>query len=638
MTVTMNLDMLNENQRRAVEWAGGPLLVLAGPGSGKTRVLTMRIARIVADSPDKSFRVLGLTFTNKAADEMRERLVALLPSTERALLTTFHAFCADVLRQHGSHVGVRPDYTILNQTADQIAFLTEVVRRRLPGADEPTRIAVQYLEDVQQCLDAFCVPEEIPARYADREYGVTVQLLFEGYRQELVARNALDFPSLLFLTYELLVAKPAVAKQLRVVYTHVCIDEFQDTNLAQYRVLRQLLGERPKHLFVVADDDQIIYQWNGASPERLQQIRVDYDMAVIQLPTNYRCPAAVIDIANNLIRHNLDRAADKQPLVAHKARCDHNPICVQAFETQEDEVAWVAQDIHGRGTAEWGRCAVLARARWMLEPVFQALTDSGVPAVITARKDEFQSAPFRWLHASLRLANSRRDVEQLRRVREAFRAIEGVDVELVVIDTDLADRDTHLLRNWLSVASAIPDLPTETAGFFNRISAILAGEFDPERYIAESLAWFDVLMSRDGVADREGFEDYTDEQCAWRELHHATRSKYAGETITLPVLLQEFDMCSKTPSPSPDAVRCFTVHAAKGMEFEHVYVVGMYDGGMPSWKSLKKGDQSSEMREERRNCFVAITRTQMSLTLTYARRMNGYSQEPSRFLTEMGLI
>jgi DNA helicase-2/ATP-dependent DNA helicase PcrA len=307
----MDLDSLNENQRRAVEWTAGPLLVLAGPGSGKTRVLTIRIARILAESRGKPFRVLGLTFTNKAADEMRERLTALAPEgAERALLTTFHAFCADVLRQHGSHLGVRPDFTILNQEADQIAVLAEVVRRVAPDAANPGKVAEDYLPPVRSCLEAFARPDDIPSRFKNPQYGTNVRLLYEGYRQELATRNALDFPSLLLLTHELLAAKPAVARQLRIIYPHVCVDEFQDTNLAQYTVLRQVIGDRPANLFVVADDDQIIYEWNGASPERLRQIRTDYGMEVIQLPTNYRCPYAVIDLANNLIGHNLDRSPE----------------------------------------------------------------------------------------------------------------------------------------------------------------------------------------------------------------------------------------------------------------------------------------------------------------------------------------
>lgn len=634
----MNPDSLNENQRRAVEWAGGPLLVLAGPGSGKTRVLTVRIANILADSPGKPFRVLGLTFTNKAADEMRERLTALAPgAAERALLTTFHAFCADVLRQHGSHIGIRPDFSILNQKADQVAVIVEVIRHLAPETDNPGTVAEGYLPHIQECLEAFCATEDIPSRYKNQEYGNNVRLLYEGYRQELVKRNALDFPSLLFLTHELLTAKPAVGKQLRIIYPYICVDEFQDTNLAQYTVLRQMIGEQPKNLFVVADDDQIIYEWNGASPDRLRQVRADYSLEVIQLPTNYRCPSAVIDLANNLIRNNLDRSADKQPLVAHKAPCDDSPIYLQRLNTQEEEVAWVADHIRDRGREQWGHCAVLARAKWLLEAVIKTLNALDVPAVISVRKDEFQSHPFRWLHAALRLANNRHDREQLRRVRKAFYEMEGLDIDLPYPAAEMTEPPADLLRDWIAQALSRSELERWTSDFLTRIRPLTVGEFDSSRFISESLIWFNAVLAGADTAYREGFEEFAEELVAWQELLGSIQAKYGGDALNLPTLLQEFDLCSKTPSAPADAVRCFTVHAAKGMEFNHVYVIGLAEGVMPSWQSVKDGDQSPSLREERRNCFVAITRTQTSLTLTYARRYNGL-KDPSRFLSEMGLI
>jgi DNA helicase-2/ATP-dependent DNA helicase PcrA len=167
---------------------------------------------------------------------------------------------------------------------------------------------------------------------------------------------------------------------------------------------------------------------------------------------------------------------------------------------------------------------------------------------------------------------------------------------------------------------------------------LTSGDFDHDRFIAESQAWFDVALRRSDIAFREGLEDYADEFAAFQELVNSTRMKYQGQGVSLPVLLQEFDLCNKTPSAPPDAVRCFTVHAAKGMEFDHVYVIGLAESVFPSWQSVEAGDQSPELREERRNCFVAITRTQTSLTLTYAQRYKGRKKEPSRFLAEMELI
>jgi DNA helicase-2/ATP-dependent DNA helicase PcrA len=197
-----------------------------------------------------------------------------------------------------------------------------------------------------------------------------------------------------------------------------------------------------------------------------------------------------------------------------------------------------------------------------------------------------------------------------------------------------------LLRDWVAQALSRRELESWTRDFLTRIRPLTTGDFDLDRFISESLSWFVAALRRADIASREGFEDYEEELAAWQELLRSTRAKYAGDGngIILPVLLQEFDLCTnKTPTAPPDAVRCFTVHAAKGMEFDHVYVSGLAEGVFPSWQSVEEGDQSPEFREERRNCFVAVTRTQTSLTLTYASSYRGRKKEPSRFLAEMGL-
>ena len=312
-------EKLNENQRIAIDWNEGPLLVLAGPGSGKTRVLTMRTARLLADSPGKRFRVLGLTFTNKAAAEMRSRVEEMVPDCcDRVLLTTFHSFCADILRQHGSHVGIKPDFTILNQDADREAVLADAIQVVAKTGVDTDSGDVRLLPSIDSLLNNYIAPAEVSSVVRDQDFARKLAALYAEYQHQLIVNNRLDFASLLLLALRLLYERPAVAQQLRIVYPSVCVDEFQDTNLTQYRLLKAIVGDTPKDLFVVADDDQIIYQWNGASPERLQALRNDFKMHVLQLPANYRCPPEVIVLANRLIRHNLDRAADKQPLYAMK--------------------------------------------------------------------------------------------------------------------------------------------------------------------------------------------------------------------------------------------------------------------------------------------------------------------------------
>ena len=372
----LDLSSLNANQLDTVRWGNGPLLVLAGPGSGKTRVLTYRIARLVEESPNQHFRVLGLTFTNKAASEMRTRLEALVPhATRRIRLTTFHSFCVDLLRQHGHHIGLRPNFTILPQPVDREAVLDEAIvetRRQYPHF---VLRGEQLLPMISRLLDD-CVPpkhalREIRGR--NLEAAEALGAIYSSYRRLMIANNQLDFGSLIAEAVSLLESNAAIPRLINRVYPYVCVDEFQDTNLAQYRVLSNIVNPTTRNLFVVADDDQIIYQWNGADPKRLVSLREDFDVTVMQLPENYRCPPQVVNVANKLISGNMARAFDKAALVAHKSSSGNDVIRVRELDSFEEEADWVASDIGSRAFDERRGSVVLARTRRLLEPVLAAL-------------------------------------------------------------------------------------------------------------------------------------------------------------------------------------------------------------------------------------------------------------------------
>lgn len=237
--MNLEIDELNENQKQAVEWSGGPLLILAGPGSGKTRVLTKRIAKLLLESPEQRFRILGLTFTNKAASEMRTRIDDMVSQgRERVKLTTFHAFSADILRQHGSHITIQPDFGIVNQEADREAYLLDAIKAVQMHHQEIHESDIRLLPVIDKLL-ANCVSQEkILGMFADKKVGAKLSLLYPEYRRQLLENNRLDFPLLLCCVLELLTTFPAIAKHIRTVYTHVCVDEFQDTNRVQYHILR----------------------------------------------------------------------------------------------------------------------------------------------------------------------------------------------------------------------------------------------------------------------------------------------------------------------------------------------------------------------------------------------------------------
>lgn len=637
--MTIDLEVLNANQRAAVEWSAGPLLVLAGPGSGKTKVLTVRIAKLIEDSPGQRFRILGLTFTTKAAAEMRDRVDAMVPEArDRTLLSTFHSYCASILRQHGSHLGLSPDFVILNQEADREAVLADAIKQVQEDGAEALRTDTRLLPLIDRLLDQ-CVPQdEVESRFRDKEVGRKLAALYKAYRNLLISQNRLDFPSLLNCVTDLLKAKPEIARHVHTVYKHICVDEFQDTNLAQYRVLEAIVGDEPRNLFVVADDDQIIYEWNGASYERLRQLEADYNMHVIQLPANYRCPPAVIELANNLIEHNHDRSPGKQPISAVKMVTGEDVIRLKGFETFADELDWIASDIERRPLQERAGCVILARAKKLLDRAVGALTSRGLPASLAIRKDEFTSTPFGWLHAVLRLANARADREQLRWLCKAFYELEGVDVEVqeVAAKSTLVGGD-HL-RSWFDIVLSNSQIETHTKRFLTSGSGLLVDRMDFLGFITLAFKWFEEVNQILAGQDPEGFVDYDQEKAIWHELQDHVLKEYGKEDLSLNVLLQEFDLSPKTPPIPTGAVRCLTIHTAKGMEFEHVYLIGLAEDQLPSFQSIKKGDRSREMEEERRNCFVAITRTQESLTLTYSREYFGWDKRPSRFLQDMQLV
>ncbi len=620
----IDLNGLNENQRTAVSWNSGPLLVLAGPGSGKTRVLTFRIARLLEEREDVA--ALALTFTNKAAAEMRERVEALLGErTSRARLHTFHSFAAAILRQHGSHLGLRPDFSLITQDQDQIAILDEVIAE-LPDYETPlptdrknllSLIERLFAESYDGCGDApslIHTPDWLPH-------------LFSGYCDTLLASNRLDFGSLLHFARRLLKEKSGIARVVRIGWTHVCVDEFQDTNKAQYDLLRLIAPDKQHNLFVVGDDDQIIYQWNGASPERLAHLQRDYKMGVVQLPECYRCPAPIIELANHLIAHNRMRTQGKTPITARStANLNSNPVRYGIFASPEKEAAFIPKDIRARGL-RGEECVVLGRSVKLIERAADALRDAGYEAYLARQKSNFESASVCVMVEALRLANGRHDRDILRRLCLAWEKLSGqtLEVDDVIANAALAGGD--FLRAWTDAAST----DTTECATLTRIRSDLVDSLA----FLEIIDWF--LNQGWQLWSEKDDQDAADEVTTWQNLHDEIVREYNHNNLTLNAYIQQMDLTSKTPRPGPNAVRCMTMHGAKGLEFKHVYLIGMAQEVLPSFYALQKGKMSKEVEEERRNCFVAITRVEETLTLTRSAQYYGYLKAPSQFLAEMGI-
>ena len=638
----IDLSSLNENQREAVLWDKGPLLVLAGPGSGKTRVLTYRIARILEESEGQHFRVLALTFTNKAAAEMRGRVEELIPGElGRVRLTTFHSYAAELLQQHGNHLDFRPDFQILSNNADREALLDDVLgqlRKDLAYTLPDHFKAPQLLPAITQLLER-CVPPdqvEMLLQQANVENAVPLARVYAAYRDALRRTNSLDFPSLIAESLDLLHKYPFLVKHIRKVFKHILVDEFQDTNHSQYQILSLIAQPDPSALFVVADDDQIIYQWNGANPKRIQALRDDFGVSELQLPENYRCPPLVIELANALIERNLNRSAGKKPLKAVKQGDSGDVLRIYHFNSVDEEAEWIAQDISQRNREDRANCAVLARTKKLLDLAGRKLEEAGVPVYFAARKDEFKSAPLRMLHAILRLVNSKEDKQSLARLSKAFYELEGISIELAPVLSRASADDKDLLRSWLDEVKYRNDLDERTRHLLGEDIKPLLNSLNYRVFADKLLEWSEVRQAST-QPDENAFNEFEEEREVWKILLAEITKKFEGEDVSLHQLLHELDLTSKAPPKPLGAVPCFTIHASKGMEFEHVYLMGMVEDQLPSWAAVKKGDNSLEMQEERRNCFVAITRAQESLTMTFSARVFGWAKKPSRFLTEMGI-
>jgi len=629
------LSKLTDIQRQAVLWDQGPLLVLAGPGSGKTQVLTCRIAQLLDASREKNFLILALTFTNKAADEMKGRVAAFVPGLEeRANIGTFHSFCAQVLRQHGVHLGINPDFAIYSADDDRRAVLEDALRSAQPKGKRVTRDDVNYLAIIDRLKSKLIEPSASVKALTGTVDPDRVAEAYQLYESELRRINALDFNSLIFETYRLISTFPAIAARYRKSYPYWLIDEFQDTNRAQYKLVRTLAGNDFRSLFAVADDDQIIYEWNGANFKQIQSFLADYSAQVIQLPTNYRCPAAIVNAATRLVVYNAQRTSSKRPLIAGKTDLKYPPsehLRLRVFESDEKEASGIAQEIAERGRFVWGLTAVLARTKALLERMHSALQEHEVPSVIAQRRDEFLSAQFRWLVAVLRQLTRPLDRHNLAVLIEAFNRLAGITVSVQQVVTEAEATGRSYFAIWLETVGT-HELTPSVVDLLMRLSPAVNDLSLAKTAIDGILA--EIAKELEGP---DADSDLQEDMAAWREISRDIAS-HLGKNVPLDQFLQELQLRSKEPTPKPDTVTLMTIHSAKGREFDFVYVIGLAEDILPSFQSKKKGDPSPEMEEERRNCFVAITRTKECLVLSLGKSYRGWAKEPSRFLVEMGLV
>ena len=571
---------------------------------------------------------------------MRTRVDHFVPGLkERFFIGTFHSFCADILRRHGSHMGINPDFNVYSRQDDLKSLFMEAIEERGKTYGTSDDWIKNALTTIQRLKSFLIEPEKAEQFFENKMIGARMAELYSRYESQLQKRNALDFSSLILKTYQLFRKYPAFAKRYRSVYRYVCIDEFQDTNQAQYELIRSLAGEAYDNIFAVADDDQIIYRWNGASHKRIKEFIDDFHSHVLQLPLNYRCPPEIVALANNLIRHNFFRTENKKPLEACKPRGGADTVRLfRDSENLEEEAAAVACDIKRLQVHEFGSVAVLGRNRKLLEGFDAVFKKKGLPAVVMQRKDEFESSPMVWLHSVLRLANDLRNQSFLEELCGSFSQLTRIDLDPQEVIFRAQENRLGYLQNWAMLVAerASDDSVTEIVERTRKLMVVGRDFADFSKYAFE---WFGKLQAdkeKDTDPSVETIAGYQEEYEVWRQLSREIADKL-GYEIPLETFLQELQLHSKESTPRKDAITLLTIHGAKGKEFDHVYLVGLVEDELPSFQSKRKGDDSPEMEEERRNCFVAITRAMKTVTLSYAASYRGWPKTPSRFLCEMGL-
>jgi DNA helicase-2/ATP-dependent DNA helicase PcrA len=627
--LTAALERLSPTQRQAVDWGEGSLLVLAGPGVGKTTVLTTRIARILDNSPNRNFRILALTFTTKASDEMRTRVETLVPGlSERMVIGTFHSFAAQVLRQHGSHLGIKPDFGVYDQDSDRKELLRDALRAAAKQGQPVSPDDVRWLKTIDELRAKLVSAEKAAARFRDAKVGEHVARVYTIYESTLRERNIMDFNGMILDTCRLAHKVPAVAARIRQSYPYWLIDEFQDTSPAQYRLIRFLAGDDFRNVFVVADDDQIIYQWAGASYRQIVEFRKHFSPQLVQLVENRRCPPEVVAAANSLVIHNLDRTPGKTALVPTLP--NNGPAISQmVFPTDVDEANGVAKEIAAKPRDSWGRTAILGRTRAILQPVQEALRARSVKAAIATRRDRFISPQFVWLQACLDQSLRPSDRQVFIAMANAANRIAKTEFDTAFLAAEAEAAGHSYLEQWAFALNESDNVSAKKLAEF--ALRLIHSRAAWKKVLNEALGWLpESVKIGEGVVT-----DAMEDKMAWDVAVRAIKSEKGGE-IDLAELLQGIALRPKEPPADPTAVSLLTVHAAKGLEFDHVWVIGLAETVFPSWQSLQADSQPAQLEEERRNCFVAITRTKQTLVLSRAEKYSGRNKEPSRFIAEMG--
>ena len=634
-------DTLNPPQREAVAQTEGPVLILAGAGSGKTRVLTHRIAYLMDEVGVNPWNILAITFTNKAAQEMRERVDKLVGfGSESIWVSTFHSACVRILRRHIDNLGYDTNFTIYD-TDDQKSLMKDVCRKL--NIDTKVYKERSLLAQISHAKDELLTPDDMEMKAAGDYNMKKVASVYREYQVALRKNNALDFDDLIVKTVELFQNCGAVLEYYQERFKYIMVDEYQDTNTAQFKFI-SLLAQRYQNLCVVGDDDQSIYKFRGANIGNILGFeRVFPDAKVIRLEQNYRSTKNILNAANQVIANNTERKAKTLWTENEEGSKVHFRQFFNAYEEAE-YVAGEISKLKREGLGNYRDCAILYRTNAQSRIFEEIFIAANIPYKLVGGVNFYARKEIKDLLCYLKTIDNARDDLAVQRIINVPKR--GIGATTLGRVQDYADNMGISLYEALRVAEEVPSIGrslSKIEGFVTFVQTLKskAAVLTVEEILKE------VIDSTGYVADLEA-ED-TEESRARIENIDELISKTAAyqeameeqdQPATLSGFLEEVALVADidTVDPDQDYVLLMTLHSAKGLEFPRVFMVGMEDGIFPSHMTISYGDDG-ELEEERRLCYVGITRAMKELTLTCAqqRMIRGETQynKVSRFVREI---
>lgn len=628
------LDNLNPQQREAALHTEGPLLILAGAGSGKTSTMTHRIAYLIKEKGISPYRILAVTFTNKAAGEMRERVEALIGSGINMWIMTFHSACLRILRKHAELLGYGKDFAVYDPT-DQKAAMKAIVKDL--NLDDKRYTPSYFLSIISDCKEKALTPEQYLQTYGEDAKTRILYKAYRDYEKLLKKNNAMDFDDLLLNTVRIFRQDETVLLEYQERFQYIMVDEYQDTNFIQYTFVK-MLAEKNSNICVVGDDDQCIYQWRGADIRNILEFEKDFkDAKIVKLEQNYRSTGNILAAAHSVIENNRGRKkkklwTDKEP---------GSKITYYRAEDERDEARYVAQEIDRMKTKErrYSDFAILYRTNAQSRTFEEALSGREIPYRVLGGLRYYDRKEVKDIISYMRLVqNPADDLALLRIINEPKRGIGAKTVDKLQA---LADVRGESLFQTLNDEEVINSLSAKaSAGVAQMVQTIR--EYSDEKENLRVSDIYDGLLVRTGYLKALEDQNTLEAEGRIENLMEFKSVIYDYEKddarLSLPEFMERIALLAEVDNhdENENAVVLMTMHSAKGLEFPFVFLPGMEDGLFPGWRAF---DREDGLEEERRLCYVGMTRAKERLWLTSANMRTLYGKtdftRESQFLREL---